>query len=119
MEVVYTALINKPAIKEVKHFGSYRNFIGKSKQNEEKVLWKLSEVHWKMIRLVSYRNFIGKGRQNEEKVLWKSPELHWKSKAIRGKSALEVTGNSLGKISRTMKKCFVSSLSQNKRIKKD
>ena len=97
MEVVYTALINKPAIKEVKHFGSYRNFIGKSKQNEEKVLWKLSEVHWKMIRLVSYRNFIGKGRQNEEKVLWKLPELHWKRKAKRRKSALEVTGTSLEK----------------------
>ena len=119
MEVVYTALINKPAIKEVKHFGSYRNFIGKSKQNEEKVLWKLSEVHWKMIHFGSYRNFIGKGRQNEEKVLWKSPELHWQRKAKQGKSTLEVTGSSSEKISRTMKKCFASSVSQNKRIEKD
>ena len=119
MEVVYTALINKPAIKKAKHFGSYRNFIGISKQNEEKVLWKLSEVHWKMIHFVSNRNFIGKGRQNEEKVHWKSPELRWKSKAKRGKSTLEVIGNSLEKISRTMKKCFASSVSQNKCIKKD
>jgi hypothetical protein len=119
MEVVYTALINKPAIKEVKHFGSYRNFIGKSKQNEEKVLWKLSEVHWKMIHCGSYRNFNGKGRQNEEKVLWKLPELQWKRKAKRGKSTLAVTGNSLEKISRTMKKCFASSVCQNKYIKKD
>ena len=119
MEVVYTALINKPAIKEVKHFAIYRSFIGKSKQNEEKVLWKLSEVHWKMIHFGSYRNFIGKGRQNEEKVLWKSPELHWQRKAKRGKSTLEVTRSSLEKMSRTMKKCLANSESQYKRIKKD
>lgn len=119
MEVFYTALINKPAIKEVKHFGSYSNFIGKNKQNEEKVLWKLSEVHWNMIHLGSYRNFIGKGRQNEEKVLWKLPELHWQRKAKRGKSTLEVTRSSLKKISRTMKKCFAGSVSQNNCIKKD
>jgi hypothetical protein len=77
------------------HFGSYRNFIGKGRQNEEKVLWKSPELHRKNkakrrksdlevtgISLAkegktrkkyfgSHWKLYGKNKQNDEKVFCK------------------------------------------------